>query len=231
MNACQRTNASCGSCCGIYNLNLDKAARAALIAERTSRFALVNTENAGEMAAYRQQREQQEAELPRHNPETYVCPYYGIPRGRSLAGCMIHPSITGNPHSQNFSFYGASICQAYDCPNKDRDPSLVFSRYAEQFAVRFPGTDYGQIMSDTRFLNVLLERAGFLEDLSSALETENHPFTQQLDELTAARIAAAAATGVTSFEFRRFTQSSLELSDVLGEDGAELFQKLAGVRV
>jgi len=229
LNACQRTNVSCGSCCGHFNLNLSPDARLDLVRERTARFALVDTSNAGHMAAYRQEREQKEESLPRHNQETYVCPYFGIPRRRSLAGCMIHPSVTGNPHSQNFSFYGASICQAYDCPNKDRDPSLVFSRYAERFQEKFPDTEYGQIMSDTRLLNVLLERPGFLEDLSSALDSnENHPFLMLLDSLVHARSAVVEGTGVASFEFRRFTDPALEIGDVLGKQGAEIFERFSG---
>lgn len=219
ITACQREKASCGSCCGLYNLNLDPRARAELISERTKRFALVDTGSAGQMAGYRQEREAREAALPRFNEETYVCPYFGIPRGRSLAGCMIHPEITGNPHSQNFSFYGASICQAYDCPNKDRDLNLAFSRYAERFAGLFPEADYGQIMSDTRLLNVLLERPGFLDQLARALDTAEGAFLSHLDRVVKQRLDVLSSSGVASFEFRRYSDIRQERLDVLGEAG------------
>jgi hypothetical protein len=223
ISACQTEHASCGSCCGIYNLRLEPDSRAALIKERTRRFSSVNTANAGEMAAYRQEREQVEASLPRFNEETYVCPYFGIPRGRTLAGCMIHPAVTGNPHSQNFSFYGASICQAYDCPNKERDLNHVFSRYAERFARKFPDAEYGQIMSDTRLLSVLLERPGFLFELSRALDTGEGRFLEELDGIVKHRLEVQSACGVASFEFRRFTDIHQERMDVLGAAGNDLY--------
>jgi len=99
--------------------------RRSLIAERTADFDRVDLKSAGSIAGYRQEREAREFGIKRLNPETYVCPFFGIPRGMTNAGCMVHPSITGNPHSQNFSFYGASICQGYYCPNKERDTDMT----------------------------------------------------------------------------------------------------------
>ena len=227
ISACQRETVSCGSCCGIYNLNLSPSDRSVLLRERTDRFSAVDPSNAGQMAAYRQEREEAEASLARHNNETYVCPYFGIPRGRSLAGCMIHPGITGNPHSQNFSFYGASICQAYDCPNKDRDLNHAFSRYAERFCLLRPEFEYGQIMSDTRLLTVLLERPGFLADLSRALDGSAGDFLPVMDSIVERRLNILRETGVASFEFRRYSDPAHEREDVLGRAGSELFDSFA----
>lgn len=216
-NACQRRGVSCGACCGIYNLTLGANDRSNLIRDRTAKFADVDLSQAGSIAGYRQEREAAEAGIPRFNVETYVCPFFGIPRGRDSAGCMVHPSITGNPHSQNFSFYGASICQTYDCPNKERDVNLVYSDYCR----RFP--EYARLMADTRFFNVLISLPGFLESLATALKQDSakrgSDWLSRLDALANARLLAPESQAVASFEFRRFTDDEEELLDVFGHLG------------
>ncbi|MBL8021806.1 MAG: hypothetical protein JNM27_19185 [Leptospirales bacterium] len=212
-NACQRRGVSCGACCGIYNLTLGEDDRSRLIRDRTAEFANVDLTQAGSFASYRQAREAVEAGIPRFNAETYVCPFFGIPRGRDSAGCMVHPSITGNPHSQNFSFYGASICQTYDCPNKERDVNLVYSDYCS----RFP--EYARLMADTRFFNLLISLPGFLQTLAAALDgdpAERADWLSRLDALANARLLAPESQAVASFEFRRFTNDEEELLDVFG---------------
>lgn len=224
-SACQRRGVSCGACCGIFNLTISPEARANLIQDRTSQFESVDLTQAGSIAGYRQAREAIESPMPRFNAETYVCPFFGIPRGRTAAGCMVHPSITGNPHSQNFSFYGASICQTYDCPNKERDVDLVYSDYCARFE------EYPRLMADTRFFNLLLTIPEFLKILSAAMmnpapENGSAPLSDpghrktdwlaHLDILAKARLLAPESQGVASFEFRRFTDDEEELLDVFG---------------
>ncbi len=173
---------------------------------------------AGSIAAYRQSREKSEAHIARRDEETYVCPFFGIPRERSVPGCMIHPSITGNPHSQNFSFYGASICQAYDCPNKERDEKLLYS----DFARRISGGDdsvYARLMADTRFLNMLLLIPNFFDRLAGA--RESGPEMKALEELARLRLLSGGSRGVTSFEFRKYSDAEAEFDDLFVDLAAE----------
>lgn len=121
MNACQKSTVSCFACCGIANLQTD-AGMSSILQERTQEFhALHMDENL--FRGYRLQREEKESKIPRHNPEIYVCPFLGyIEPGRP--GCLIHPARTGKADSQNYSFYGASICLNYDCRAKEAEESL-----------------------------------------------------------------------------------------------------------
>ncbi|MCE9600551.1 MAG: hypothetical protein K8S54_21510 [Spirochaetia bacterium] len=226
-SACQRGGVSCGACCGIFNLTLLPDDRTQLIKDRTAEFAKVNLTEAGSIAGYRQSREAVESKLPRFNPETYVCPFFGIPRGRTTAGCMVHPSITGNPQSQNFSFYGASICQTYDCPNKERDTELVYSNYCARFS------EYARLMADTRFFNLLFTIPEFLTLLRREMQKPDSGWIARLDALTAARLKSPESEAVASFEFRRFTSDEEELLDVfahLGElDRLHMLQVFRGL--
>ncbi|GBF51761.1 hypothetical protein LPTSP4_32990 [Leptospira ryugenii] len=112
---------SCGSCCGLFNVKLSVDGYKALLTERTNEFqTTVDLSIRHTIAAFRQSREQKESSLSKNDEMTYNCPYLGyIDKNQKKIGCMIHPIFTGDPKSQNFSFYGASICQAYDCKNKE----------------------------------------------------------------------------------------------------------------
>ena len=69
---------------------------------------------------------------------------------------MIHPSITGNPLSQNFSFYGASICQGYECKNKERSDTSILENFFQE--IQFDSYyEYSNIISDHVTLKVILD--------------------------------------------------------------------------
>lgn len=112
---------SCGACCGLFNLKLDVKGYKNLLTERTNYFkSSVKFEIRHTVAAFRQTRESIESTYTKNDEMTYNCPYLGyVDEAQSRIGCMIHPVFTGDPKSQNFSFYGTSICQAYDCKNKE----------------------------------------------------------------------------------------------------------------
>ncbi len=74
-------------------------------------------------------------------------------------------------------------------------------------------------MSDTRLLSVLLERAGFLEELSRALDAGEGRFLEELDGIVKRRLEIQSASGVASFEFRRYSDIHQERLDVLGAAG------------
>ncbi|MCX8000603.1 MAG: hypothetical protein N3A69_16910, partial [Leptospiraceae bacterium] len=98
MNLCQpNPNFSCGACCGILNLNLNKQELSQLLKERTQKFKEeVDFSKNWTIVAYRQTQERRESSITKIDPTTYVCPFLGyIDSEEKKIGCMIHPSISG----------------------------------------------------------------------------------------------------------------------------------------
>lgn len=120
MSICQNESASCTACCGSLNLVLDSAALLELFDERSRSFAQIDLKDHMALVAWRHGRESVEEKVKRRDPHVYVCPFVGWLNAKR-PGCLIHPERTGNPRSQNASFYGAGICLAYDCRAKERD--------------------------------------------------------------------------------------------------------------
>jgi hypothetical protein len=120
-NSDNKGQVSCGSCCGLFNLDLNTQEYKKLLRERTEEFnESVDFQVTHTMPAYRQSREKKEESLTKKDDTTYNCPFLGyLDSHQSRIGCMIHPVRTGNPKSQNFSFYGSSICLGYECRNKE----------------------------------------------------------------------------------------------------------------
>lgn len=218
-SACQRKSVSCGACCGLFNLALDDyAARRALLAERSADFASTDFALPATLVDYRARREALEANIARRDPEIYVCPFLGDLDGAGRAGCLIHPSRSGDPGSQNYSFYGASICLAYDCRNKERDRA---GEYSQLLARCFPeGDDYARLMADPIFFDPLQRIPGlWARLLADACADRATPILEAFVRLARARLAAPAARGVSSFEFPRatWTQPDEMLTAWLGE--------------
>ncbi len=227
-SACQRESVSCGACCGLFNLALaDYAARRALLAERSAEFATTDFARPATLVAYRARREAAEAAIGRRDPEVYVCPFLGDLDGAGRAGCLIHPSRSGDPNSQNYSFYGASICLAYDCRNKERDRSGEYSQLLE---LCFPeGDDYARLMADPIFFDPLQCIPGLWTRLAAdARAGAESPALAAFVLLARARLAAPAARGVSSFEFPRgtWTQPEEILAAWFGEGDPELRESL-----
>lgn len=119
MSMCQNES-SCVACCGTLNLRLRVEDLRDLLSERTSQCPEAGRADHASLVAYRSAREEIEALLERYDAMVYVCPFVGwIDAGR--AGCLIHPLRTGRANSQNASFYGAAICQSYDCRAKEKE--------------------------------------------------------------------------------------------------------------
>jgi hypothetical protein len=237
VSACQREDGvSCGACCGIFNLNFrevsetegestggsEARARAELLAERTRAFAQVRFDRAADFVAYRQSREALEKRIPRHNPEIYVCPFYGTIDEGGRAGCLAHPARTGLAHTQNFSFYGASICQAYDCRNKDRDETQFYSRLIARWfgGARAPGVpaseEYARLMADIPLYAFLERFDGLIEILFECRDAGESPLREFL-RLARLRLAAPQSRRITSFEveMKRHPDSVAELRSLL----------------
>lgn len=218
-SACQRKSVSCGACCGLFNLALDDyAERRALLAARSAEFANTDFGRPATLVDYRARREALEAEITRRDPEIYVCPFLGDLDGTGRAGCLIHPSRSGDPASQNYSFYGASICLAYDCRNKERDRA---GEYSQLLAFCFPERDdYARLMADPIFFDPLQRLPGlWTRLLADARADRATPALEAFQRLARARLAAPAARGVSSFEFPRgnWTEPREILGAWLGE--------------
>ncbi len=240
-SACQRETVSCGACCGVFNLELDRAGRRRLLLERFGAFASVKFQEASTFVEYRREREEHEARYNRLNHETYVCPFYGyLPDGDARGeepppdtrtGCMIHPSRTGLEHSQNFSFYGASICADYDCSCKEKDEEQLFSRFLER---HFPGEDYGRLMGDVLLYSALEkvpEFPGFL--WGGAGGGEDRPRVAALLDILRARLTTSDSRGMTSFaiKFRWFETPEREFQYLLEDADADAGELGRSIRI
>jgi hypothetical protein len=122
MSLCQpESPISCGGCCGILNLKLSYPELKTLLDDRTQEFKTTTDWNKKyTIPNYRKSRETKEKDIQKWDETTYNCPFLGNLSMEGKIGCMIHPIYTNDPLSQNFSFYGSSICQGYNCKNKER---------------------------------------------------------------------------------------------------------------
>lgn len=231
MSLCQpNSKFSCGACCGFLNLDLNSHELKKILKERTTKFqSQVNFSNKSTVFEYRQTREKEESKIIKRDPTIYVCPFLGyIDQQENKIGCMIHPSITGDPLSQNFSFYGASICQGYDCKNKQNHTSKYWIQILSKMNLN--SIDYSKIAGDVlfwKYFHLYLKEKGwevfdfFKENNKLFLEILNHkvqfgnPFP-------------------TSFEidYESTEHSNLEkLAKVLKlEKGEKLYKKLEGIK-
>ncbi|MCL8265103.1 hypothetical protein M9Y82_00225 [Leptospira weilii] len=156
MSLCQpgRGNFSCGSCCGIFNLDLSFDKIRKLIFERTEEFKnSVDFQKPWTMAEYRKVREKKEVTIRRKDELVYNCPFLGA-FGKRI-GCMIHPVFSGDPLSQNYSFYGSSICQGYECRNMDRKSSKLWEDLLGE--MKLDSFTYSAIASDYETIDLIEE--------------------------------------------------------------------------
>lgn len=187
-SACQTRGRSCFGCCGLLNLETNHRD---LLQQRTNRFADVDLEDAKSIATFRTESEEKEISIRRKREDVYVCPFLGYISGESKIGCMVHPSQTGKPNLQNFSFYGASICLTYDCMNKDRDTDQEYSRLVEEFS--HDHFEYTRLMADILFF----------ESISRYFEirsTWDIRIKQLFFRLCSLRLKVTSEVAITSFE-------------------------------
>ncbi|MCB1175962.1 MAG: hypothetical protein KDK36_00130 [Leptospiraceae bacterium] len=154
MSLCQPNEKfSCGACCGLFNLKIDFNEYKNILQERTEVFhKTVDFSIRWTMPEYRKIRENKESNYPKKDDTIYNCPFLGyIDENRNRIGCMIHPFFTGDPKSQNFSFYGAGICQAYDCKNKEKDSANEWKKLFEEVAQN--SVEYTRLASNHILIN------------------------------------------------------------------------------
>ncbi len=134
------------------DLSSDKIRK--LIFERTEEFKnSVDFQKPWTMAEYRKVREKKEVTIRRKDELVYNCPFLGA-LGKRI-GCMIHPIFSGDLLSQNYSFYGSSICQGYECRNMERKSSKLWEDLLGE--MELDSFTYSAIASDYETLDLIEE--------------------------------------------------------------------------
>ncbi len=153
---CQRGAASCGACCGLYN-HADHSAAAvrARLDEHTDALAGVPRTREGFRAAAARLVARAPAPL---FPSVRVCPLLGwLDAGRTRAGCLAHPAVTGGPDLRDEGVYDAATCEAFLCPSH----SWLTEEEAEMVAETCPDAHlYGLVVTDVPFVRACLEGVG-----------------------------------------------------------------------
>ncbi len=192
MNPCYGPRFSCGACCGLSNLDLNREARDELLRQRRRALDARLPQGREGWRRYRQARESEEAEITRRNPELYVCPFFGpLLRSAGRYGCMIHPQETDDPRAQDVGFYGSSICLGYDCRNKERDSDGAYAAFAQSVAV--DGHEYSRLMGDVRWFELWRRLGG-------GGRLPNAEFMTAFVALSRRRLQHTAGQAITSFE-------------------------------
>ncbi|MCB1307358.1 MAG: hypothetical protein KDK30_04220 [Leptospiraceae bacterium] len=206
--------------------------RQSILMERTRGFAGVDLDEPEEILAFRSNQEHKEAGIERHDPETYVCPFLGYVSLEGRMGCMLHPRVTGRPRLQNHSFYGHSICQAYDCVNKDAPDAVAYSEVLTHF---FPAhhEHYARLMADHAFYRLFAVKSDFWEVMADLLRESreqkdyNVSFNNNVQYARRAlrfflllRLATNASAAMTSFEILMHSfqtpRTAIDLQQVFG---------------
>jgi hypothetical protein len=107
---------------------------------------------------------------------------------------MIHPIKTGDPKSQNFSFYGASICQAYDCRNKERGNTADWESFFDSLAL--DEYQYSNLAGDHILITRIEE---FFHDLGISSESMFRNFSYILKKILLYKFTKELSN-ITSFE-------------------------------
>jgi hypothetical protein len=150
---CQRGEASCGACCGVYNrADPSRAAVAELLDRRTAALASVPRTPEAFRAAAARLREEEAAPL---FPSVRVCPLLGwLDAERTRAGCLAHPLATGGADLRDCGAYDAGICASFFCPShawlSEDEAALVAQACAGDAYL------YGLVVTDVPFLRAAL---------------------------------------------------------------------------
>ena len=123
----------------------------AWLTTNTKRFLQLNLSEPEQISQFRQKGERS-IEEKKSDHTTYVCPFIGY-INKNRTGCLLHPKGSPHPdihllkHPQNFSFYGESICQTYDCITKEN--KLEMSSYG------YNQKNYGRVIPNHKLLRTI----------------------------------------------------------------------------
>jgi hypothetical protein len=151
---CQRGEASCGACCGLYNRrDHTRAAVEALLDRRTEALAGAPRDlGAFAAAAARPGRPGDDQAL---FPSVRVCPLLGwLDPDRTRLGCLGHPGATGGTDLRDAGAYAAATCEAFVCPSQ----AFLSEEEAEMVASLCAGDPYlyGLVVTDVPFVRATL---------------------------------------------------------------------------
>jgi hypothetical protein len=152
---CQRGQASCGACCGLYNRqDHSRAALEELLDRRTDALRGVPRTEAAFRAAAAALRAAGDGE-PLF-PSVRICPLLGwLDEARSRVGCLAHPLVTGGPDLRGAGAYDVATCQAFLCPShgwlSEEQAALVAELCAGDPWL------YGLVVTDADFVLAALE--------------------------------------------------------------------------
>jgi hypothetical protein len=151
---CQRQQASCGACCGLYNRR-DHSRRAlqSLLDRRTEAIAGAPRSAAGFAEAAARLRRAGDGE-PLF-PGVRVCPLLGwLDAERTRIGCLAHPMATGGAELRGAGAYDVATCDSFLCPShawlSEEEAGLVASLCAGDPWL------YGLVITDVPFVRAAL---------------------------------------------------------------------------
>jgi hypothetical protein len=150
---CQRGDASCGACCGLYNRrDLSRASVRALLDRRTDLVRAAPRTAEGFRAVAARLRGEEEAPL---FPSVRICALLGfLDEGRTRVGCLAHPLVTGGPDLRDCGAYDARTCDGFFCPSHSwlgEDEAALAAR-----ACAGDPYLYGLVVTDVPFLRAAL---------------------------------------------------------------------------
>lgn len=150
---CQRGEASCGACCGLYNrADFSREAVEVRLDRRTEVLRETpRTRDAFAAAAKRLAAEEPAAMFP----TVRVCPLLGwLDDARTRIGCLAHPLSTGGIDLRDCGVYDAKICDSFFCPSHawlgEDEAALVVTLCAGDPWL------YGLVVTDVPFLRAAL---------------------------------------------------------------------------
>jgi hypothetical protein len=156
-------NVSCGACCGLYNItNLSREKLYDMLLKRTAGFSGVPRDADSIMNFGEEELSRINGKRPYN--EFYHCPYIGlIGKGRTRAGCLLHPLAEGNKGTdyRGLSYYGSMTCNIYFCPSYTALPENYKKIIRESADDWY---SYGLVITETVLINAFFsEIEGFLQ--------------------------------------------------------------------
>lgn len=160
---CQASpTASCGACCGLYNVaKPSRRYLAGILAFRTETFAGVRRDEDG-IYAFQRMIERRERQR-RPFPNFHHCPFMGLVGAeRARVGCLLHPEAAGNEgvDFRGLSWYGGLACRTFFCASYRKLPArfkqIVIDLSADWYL-------YGLIVTEVSLL------AGFFSAIEERL--------------------------------------------------------------
>jgi len=177
---CQRGEASCGLCCGLYNrVDHGRPALVALLTRRTRALSgLPGTPEAFRAAAAALAAD----EAPPLFPSVRVCSLLGwLDEEHTRVGCLGHPAVNGGTDLRDCGAYDAGNCRSFVCPShswlSEQEADLVARTCADSHL-------YGLVVTDVPFLRAALEAVAALTgERVGARHLASEPFRLALRDL------------------------------------------------